>query len=179
MPYPGVDKSTANERRVYHAYYQWVCFVLFFQALLFYIPRYFWKAMEGGRVKNLILGLNSPILNDETKTTNRNLLVDYLYRNLNNHNSGFVMYTLAEALNLVNVILQMVIMDRFLGGEFTSYGWEVLNFSEWDWSVRYDPMVRGTLCLFANSSQTIAIFNYMYLFICFLIKHYRSKYFLD
>ncbi len=27
--------------RKYHKYYQWVCFTLFFQAVLFYIPRSF------------------------------------------------------------------------------------------------------------------------------------------
>ena len=32
---------------------QWVCFVLFFQAGLFYVPRYLWKATEGGRVNML------------------------------------------------------------------------------------------------------------------------------
>jgi hypothetical protein len=152
VPYPGVDKATPNEKRVYHAYYQWVCFVLFFQALLFYVPRYFWKAMEGGRMKSLILGLNSPICSEDTKTSNRALLVEYLHKNLNNHNTLFIMYTIAEVLNLLNVILQMLIMDRFLGGEFTSYGWDVINFSEWDWSVRYDPMIkvfpRLTKCTF-------------------------------
>ncbi len=149
VPYPGVDKTTPNEKKVYHAYYQWVCFVLFFQALLFYVPRYFWKAFEGGRMKGLIMGLNSPICSEDTKTQNRALLVEYLHRNLNNHNTLFIIYTIAEVLNLLNVILQMVIMDRFLGGEFTNYGWEVINFSEWDWSVRYDPMVRIITRLFS------------------------------
>ena len=62
------------------------------------------------------------------------------------HNSAFIMYIIAEVLNLLNVILQMFIMDRFLGGEFTSYGWEVLNFSGWNSTVRYNPMVSSSLC---------------------------------
>ena len=103
---------------------------------------------EGGRLKNLILGLNFPICNEEVKSNNRALLVEYLYKNLNNHNLLFRIYVITEALNFGNVILQMVLMDRFLGGEFTNYGWEVLTFSEWDWTVRYDPMVSSSKFIF-------------------------------
>jgi hypothetical protein len=38
----------------YHKYYQWVCFVLFLQAALFYIPRYLWKSSEGGKIRMLV-----------------------------------------------------------------------------------------------------------------------------
>ena len=33
--------------------FQWVCFALFFQAGLFYMPRYLWKSAEGGRINML------------------------------------------------------------------------------------------------------------------------------
>ncbi|XP_064457638.1 innexin inx2-like [Ornithodoros turicata] len=152
IPYPGVDKYIPGEQRVYHAYYQWVCFVLFLQAVLFYVPRYFWKAIEGGRTKNLILGLNNPIMSEGDKEKSRNLLVEYLTVNLNNHNLFFYGYVLAEILNFINVVGQMFLMDLFLGGEFSAYGARVLQFTEWDWSVRFDPMIkvfpRLTKCTF-------------------------------
>jgi hypothetical protein len=154
VPYPGVDKYShhmnAKEitgkddegKRIYHAYYQWVCFVLFFQALLFYVPRYLWKAAEGGKIRNLILGLNNPVMDEDKKNANRKLLVEYLARNRGTHSTSFIIYSITELLNFLNVIFQMYIMDRFLGGEFSDYGWKVLQFTEWDWSVRYDPMIR-------------------------------------
>ncbi|RWS02486.1 innexin inx2-like protein [Dinothrombium tinctorium] len=152
VPYPGVDKYKPGEKRVYHAYYQWVCFVLFFQALFFYVPRYFWKSFEGGRMKNLLLGLNSPIVDEDQKKKNIPLLVSYLERNLHNHNTSFYVYCFAEILNLVNVVVQMVLMNRFLHGEFMTYGLKVISFSEWDWALRYDPMIqvfpRLTKCTF-------------------------------
>ncbi|PRD23467.1 UNVERIFIED_CONTAM: inx2 [Trichonephila clavipes] len=152
VPYPGIDKYTAGEHRVYHAYYQWVCFVLFLQALLFYLPRYFWKVMEGGRVKNLILNLNSPILSDEAKATNRKILVNYMLRNLNYHDLYFVWLAVSELMNFINVVGQIYLVDAFLGGEFTTYGTEVLKFTNWDSAIRYDPMVkvfpRLTKCTF-------------------------------
>jgi len=152
VPYPGVDKSEPGSKKIYHAYYQWVCFVLFFQALFFYVPRYIWKAAEGGKMKSLILKLDTPIMEEGTKKINRGLLVGYLTRNKNSHNSIFGLYCFAEILNLFNLIGQMVMMNRFLGGEFSMYGWKVLSFTEWDWSVRFDPMIkvfpRLTKCTF-------------------------------
>jgi hypothetical protein len=32
--------------QVYHAYYQWVPFVLFLQGVMFYLPHYLWKVFE-------------------------------------------------------------------------------------------------------------------------------------
>lgn len=151
VPYPGVDKSTPNETRVWHAYYQWVCFVLFFQALFFYLPRYLWKAYEGGRVAQLAKDLGSPLLDDDKKK-NLKLVAEYLHSYVNQHNGFFYFYFMTEIFNLLNVIIQMMIMDRFLGGEFTTYGWNVINFTEWDWTVRFDPMIkvfpRLTKCTF-------------------------------
>lgn len=52
--------------------------------------------MEGGKIKSLIVGLNSPILNEETKTANRKLLVEYLVANMGNHSLLFLGYAFAE-----------------------------------------------------------------------------------
>ena len=38
VPHPGVAPA-GHEEKKYHKYYQWVCFTLYFQAILFYIPR--------------------------------------------------------------------------------------------------------------------------------------------
>ena len=55
--YPGVgthSNGRDDEQQLqYHKYYQWICFTLFFQAILFYVPRYLWKTWENGRIKML------------------------------------------------------------------------------------------------------------------------------
>lgn len=142
VPYPGVDKYVKGEKRVYHAYYQWVCFVLFLQAIMFFIPRYLWKMWEGGKVSHLVMDLNSPILQQERKSEHKHLLTDYLVSNLNNHSYYVYSFFLCEALNFINVIGQMYLMDRFLNHEFSTYGSKVFQFTEWDMSLRYDPMIR-------------------------------------
>lgn len=82
VPHPGIDKYTPGEKRVYHKYYQWVCFVLFLQAVMFYIPRYLWKMWEGRRLKSLVLHLDSPILDQDTREVQVRLVIEYFRTNL-------------------------------------------------------------------------------------------------
>jgi len=142
VPHPGVDKFSPGEERTYHKYYQWVCFVLFFQAVMFYIPRYLWKMWEGKKLSNLVLNLNNPILSDDNRDKELDLLIEYIRRNLGNHNTYLYYFTLCEALNFLNVCFQMYLVDAFLGGAFSTYGLDVIRYSEMDQDDRNDPMIR-------------------------------------
>ena len=82
VPHPGIDKYTPGERRVYHKYYQWVCFVLFLQAIMFYFPRYLWKMWEGGRIRSIMVGLEQPIISQEEREKGVGILIDYFRHNL-------------------------------------------------------------------------------------------------
>ena len=59
---------------VYHAYYQWVPLMLAFQAVMFYLPHYIWKQLEGRRMEKIIAGLNASTGTEEEM----NSLVNYL-----------------------------------------------------------------------------------------------------
>lgn len=152
VPHPGIDKYTPGEKRVYHTYYQWVCFVLFLQAIFFYAPRYLWKMWEGGKVRSLVLGLNCPVIKQEDKEENKLLLIEYLKSHLNCHGMYVTCFAICELLNFINVVGQIYLIDTFLGGEFTKYGVEVLKFTGMDQEFRADPMVkvfpRMTKCTF-------------------------------
>jgi len=140
---PGVSSHVDGEDEVkYHKYYQWVCFVLFFQAILFYIPRYLWKTWEGGRIKMLVLDLNCPVVNEEAKDERKKILVDYFSDNLNRHNFYAFRFFICEALNFINVVGQIYFMDFFLDGEFSTYGSDVVKFTEMEPEERADPMAR-------------------------------------
>lgn len=144
VAYPGVAPHKAGDKLVYHGYYQWVCFVLFLQAGAFYLPRFLWKLAEGSRVRYLTADLNKPLLDQDEKRKNQlKLLVDYMEANQNKtHLVYFSSLVGIEVLNFVNITLQIYLMDRFLGGEFSSYGWKTVTFTEWHWEARYDPMVK-------------------------------------
>merc|ERR1712079_543463 len=60
--------------------------------------------------------------------------------------------------NLVNVIGQMFLINKFLGGVFMTYGTDVINWSESDVEGRTDPMIdvfpRVTKCSFHKYGPT-------------------------
>ena len=97
--HPGVAPPNDMEDDMklrYHKYYQWVCFTLFFQAILFYIPRYLWKTWEAGKIKMLVQDMNIPIVETDTKKDRINLLVDYFSVNRNNHQFYAIKFFLCE-----------------------------------------------------------------------------------
>jgi len=153
VAFPGVanSKGEVSEQK-YYAYYQWVCFVLFFQAALFYIPKLLWNAWEGNLMSTVVMGMHFAIGPDEEKSDKRKILVDYLLKHVRSHNFYAIRYFTCEFLALVNVIFQMYIMNKFLGGEFWDYGSRVMEFSEMEQYERADPMVyvfpRMTKCIF-------------------------------
>lgn len=140
---PGVASHVEGKDEIkYHKYYQWVCFVLFFQAILFNIPHYLWKSWEAGRIKMLVLDLNCPVVNDECKNIRKKILIDYFAANLHRHNLYAYRFFICEALNFINVVGQICFMDFFLDGDFSTYGRDVLKFTDMKSDERVDPMAR-------------------------------------
>ncbi|CAG2164367.1 unnamed protein product [Oppiella nova] len=152
VAHPGVDQYKPDDVKVYHKYYQWVWLVLFLQSLMFYIPRYVWKLCEGGRIKSLVFDLDKPVLKPSEKQEKLGLLVLYLKSNIRYHNSYFFYFVICEVMNFANVIIQIYLVDGFLGGAFTTYGTDVLKYTEQDQEKRVDPMIatfpRMTKCTF-------------------------------
>lgn len=139
--YYGVASHNSEQDEIrYHKYYQWVCFTLFFQAILFYIPRYLWKMWEAGKLKMLVQGLNVPIVDSDTKNSRIEVLINYFLDKKNNNDWYAFRFFFCEILNFINVIGQIFFIDFFLGGEFSTYGSDVISMSESPEDQRYDPM---------------------------------------
>ncbi|KAG0710313.1 Innexin inx2 [Chionoecetes opilio] len=141
IAHTGIGASDPDDRK-YHSYYQWVTLFVYFQALLFYIPRYLWKILEGGKIKMLAAELNSPIVDEEVKKSRLEVMVSYFNLNLHHNNNLAFLYIACEVLNFVNVIGQIYFTDRFIGFEFLTYGTDVIKFTNQDIGTRHDPMDR-------------------------------------
>jgi len=156
--YQGVKPHKDGDERVIHAYYQWVPFVLFFQGMLFYIPHYLWKTLEDRKLSKITENLRGRTLNLEDRKEKCSFLVQYTIDTFHSHNMYALKYFICDALNLVNVIGQMFLINRFLGGVFMTYGTDVLNWSEAEPEMRTDPMIdvfpRVTKCSFHKYGPT-------------------------
>lgn len=155
---PGVAPYVEGEDAThYHKYYQWVCFVMFFQAMGFYLPRFLWKMWEGKLMGSLSQELNNVVLDEERRTEQINEVVNYFAVHVHRHNFYAYRYFLCEFLNFFNVFAQIWFMNYFMDGEFMSYGLDVMRFSHAFNAAplsRTDPMERVfpklAKCLFRN-----------------------------
>lgn len=147
MVQPGVaSHSEYGDTVKYHSYYQWVCFVLFFQALASHIPRYIWKCFENGRIKVLSENLNRILTKKEVRDKQMVATVNYFNDNLNQQCFYAYRFFLCEVLNFAIAIGQIYITDVFLGGEFLRYGLNVMQTYEIDTMTRVFPKM--TKCTF-------------------------------
>uniref|UniRef100_A0A182XA18 Innexin n=1 Tax=Anopheles quadriannulatus TaxID=34691 RepID=A0A182XA18_ANOQN len=153
VAHPGISNDFDDEdAKKYYTYYQWVCFVLFFQAIACYTPKFIWDAVEGGLMRMIVMGLNRGACKEQEKCAKKQILLDYLLTHLKRHKIYALRYWICEGLCFVNIIVQLWLMNRFFNGEFLSYGWDVLNYSDQPQEQRADPMVyvfpRVTKCNF-------------------------------
>lgn len=143
--YPGIspiaDLDPGTEVK-YHKYYQWVCFFLFLESLFFYMPRYFWKASEDGKIAMLVGNLREPMLDAASKEGQIDTIVKYFRMHRGTHALYALRFFGCELLNFVNAICQIYFIDYFLDYEFATYGREVLSMSEMDPEDRVDPMAK-------------------------------------
>ena len=125
---------TADGDEIRHAWYQWVIFVLFLQALCCYLPHYLWKVWEGKKISLLVQDLDCPTLDTVKEKTEekRRVIVNYFYKNNRTHNLYVSKFVFCEFLNLVNILGQMYLMDLFFSGSFLDYGFNIMSSTSGD-----------------------------------------------
>lgn len=166
--YPGTGfapPGISPEDRKYHTYYQWVCFLLFAQALFFYAPRWLWKVWEGGRVSAIVAALDiGSTVSQTDRAEARSLMADFLVVNMNRNRWYLVKYIICELLSVVNVVVQVALTDYVLGGGFFTYGLDLVSWHRGANQEFVSPAVmtfpRVAMCTFLKFGQSGTLENY-------------------
>lgn len=147
-PSPGVVASHAKNSQLEPlAYYQWVCFALFFQASACYLPRIVWRTIGAARLQDFIEetmkkedliqsnGSSSTApaaaaASDVERKKNRVQFDRHLVwlRRLTTLEHLGLRYLFCESLTLVVSIAQYFYLLWFLGEHFRNYGLDVINY---------------------------------------------------
>lgn len=121
MAHPGVhpayySKEGPNDKKIFHDYYRWMAYLILFQALVFYIPRFLWKSLEAGKLEAIREYVKT--LPDQKS---KGKVMTYLLNNKKEveiptlSDTFFWSLFFCEVLNLVAALGQMFLMDAFVG----------------------------------------------------------------
>lgn len=79
VAHPGVGpEHDGGGPAKYYTYYQWVCFALFFQAMMCYFPKWLWDMQEGGLMSTLVMGLHFGLGAERERENQKKILVHYM-----------------------------------------------------------------------------------------------------
>ena len=132
----GVGISSEEDDRVYHAYYQWVPYFIIFLALLFSLPYFLWKTSYADHITNLTNAL------EMEKRKKLDKIAQYILSRKEENRTFLIGLLGCEAFNLLIVGLVIFLINKFLGGDFYSYGTEVIKWQTTEPEERADPISR-------------------------------------
>lgn len=173
LPFEVEDIPNSVNKRQRISYYQWVPLMLVCQAILFYVPRAFWRAF------NSHFGITVHTITDaaiesqcETDSNKSDKLLGFMVRHTGRYlkdlrhklesmnTSAFrkllylargsyltMLYIVIKFVYLGNIVGQSFLLNRFLSTDYHLYGIEVLQkmFKGEDWTTS-DRFPRITLC---------------------------------
>ena len=90
---------------------------------MFYAPHAIFKVWEGGKIKNIIAGLNTFILDKKERAKKERILADYFVESLNSHNLWALKMLFIEFLNLVTTVVTVAQKAEIIQPMWSILGW--------------------------------------------------------
>jgi len=134
---------TIEERDTDTPYYQWVPFMLIIHGLIFLISGKIWSNFENGLLEQFGTRKEISRLIEEKEldkiANEKAKRFRALSRNLNNRR--FICFIFCELINIIALVFNYCLIDVFLGGRFSTYGSDVINYS-----VQNDKTAENPMC---------------------------------
>lgn len=124
----GVGPYYDGYTKIYHRYYQWVPTLLLFVTIFFYIPRFCWKIVDGGRMKRICIDLMSQETEEEIETERVARLMKMWHLSSPRNRTYYRKYFACQFLSLNILILVVMATNCLFNYTFTSYGREIINY---------------------------------------------------
>ena len=171
VPFHGLGPHSDEDDIKRHAYYQWVPFFLFIQAIFFYAPHLIWKSYDKGRLEYMVDGFSKQWLvgkerairiNEDTmipaagelRTKRKTMKAKFMsMQRVQTSRDWAVALVSCEFLNLVNLFWQIYFTDIFLAGDFRSLGYKWL-YAEDEADLLEPVFPKMTKCTFQSYGAT-------------------------
>ncbi|KAF0304562.1 Innexin inx2 [Amphibalanus amphitrite] len=126
-PTDGTTEESGIPHGRRHSYYSWAALLLIVQGLLFYLPHWIWNALEGRTIASIVQDTSNRMFDQQRQPLCLANVTQYFRRTRGQHQAYLSFYVACEALNFVNVISSLFLMDAYLGGGFLGYGARVVS----------------------------------------------------
>jgi len=140
----GYMPDASHPNKIDVSYYQWFGYVLFLQCLMFYGPHFIWSSLQGLADVDMLGVVDRCVelrtqLNPVEKRGNINGTVTYLKKILDKRRNGdytfgdglgdwgTLYYMGSKCFNLLNVLFQFYMINRFVGRGRLDWGFKVLH----------------------------------------------------
>ena len=100
------------------------------------------------------LGIMSPTVNEDVKRKHQVAIAEYFHHNRRRNSLYGLKFFSCEILNLVNCGFQIYLIDTLLGGEFSTYGLQVLHFATLDDEVLWNFTSTPSMILVSGTSRS-------------------------
>jgi len=125
-----VARGKVSKCRDYHNYYQWVPYLFILQGIMFLLPHRLWEYLEEGKMEAIAKAAKNANLKEKERANVINRIAHFIKaqeRGFGHRRYAFS-YLLCTGLNLLNVVVNIFLLDRFLGtSNFLSLGPRWLN----------------------------------------------------
>ncbi|XP_037086515.1 innexin inx3-like [Pollicipes pollicipes] len=129
----GIGPGHPEKDEKHHiTYYQWVPVVLFLQGVSFYIPHWIWKMFEDHRIRKLVDSMVETKLEEKKRRERQGKVIRYLLDSQGCSRWYAYQYVFCEVLNLLNAVMNIALVDKFLGGNFFTLGTKLIQYDPED-----------------------------------------------